>query len=65
MGIGKWKEKISNDRSTRVMQSTSFSLGDKLVAKKVEKRKIRIGDWCVFQCEPKPNHPNESKKNVL
>jgi hypothetical protein len=38
--------KLSNDRST--MQSTSFSLGDKLVAKTVEKRKIRIRDWCVF-----------------
>lgn len=53
--------KVSNDRS-RVMQSTSFSLSDKLVAKTVEKRKIRIGDCFVFQCEPNPNHPNERKQ---
>ena len=44
--------KLSNDRTTRVMQSTSFSSCDMLVTKIVEKRKIRIGDWCVFQSEP-------------
>lgn len=48
------------------MQSTSFSLGDMLVAKTVEKRKIRIGDWCVFQCEPDSSHANKRKtKRVM
>ncbi|KZS10002.1 Uncharacterized protein APZ42_025650 [Daphnia magna] len=36
-----------------------------LVAKTLEK-KIRIGDWCVFQCEPDSSHANKRKtKRVM
>lgn len=43
MGIGKWSQKvISNDRTTRVMQTTSFSLGEMLFAKTVEKERCEL-----------------------
>ena len=45
------------------MQTTRFSLGEMLVAKTVEKRKMRIGDWCVFQCEPDSSNKNKRKKH--
>ena len=56
-------ERAYNDRTTRVMQTTSFSLGEMLFAKTVEKRKMRIGDSCVFQCEPDSRNKNKIKKH--
>lgn len=44
-------KKQSNDRSKRVTQGSNFVLAQKLIVQVVEKRKIRIGDWCVFACE--------------
>jgi hypothetical protein len=45
------------------MQTTSFSLGEMLFAKTVEKRKMRIGYSCVFQCEPDSSNKNKRKKH--
>jgi len=54
--------KHSNDRTVRVMQTSNFHLRQTLVVSKVEERKIRLGDWCVFKC---PKKKGERKHKVL
>jgi hypothetical protein len=44
-------KKQSNDRLKRVTQSSNFLLAQKLIINFPEKRKIRIGDWCMFKSD--------------
>lgn len=55
-------KKQSNDRSKRVTQGHNFLLAKKLIVRVVEKRKIRIGDWCLFACE---NNSKKKKSRVM
>ncbi len=43
--------KLSNDRTLRVMQSASITERKQNIIKKVERRKVQIGEWCVFKEE--------------
>lgn len=43
--------RLSNDRILRVMQTASFVDRQNLKVKKIEKRKIKLGDWCAFKKE--------------
>jgi len=40
---------MSNDRPTRVTQTSSFVQRKRLIVTEVEKRAIRIRDWSLFQ----------------
>ncbi|EFX63864.1 hypothetical protein DAPPUDRAFT_334896 [Daphnia pulex] len=45
-------KKQSNDRLKRaITQSSNFLLAQKLIINFSEKRKIRIGDWCMFKSD--------------
>ena len=49
----------SNDRTTRVMQTSNFHLRQKLIVSKVHvMTKVWLGDWCVFKCPKKRTKEN-------
>lgn len=45
--------KLSNDRNLRVMQGATYQDRQNNVVKNVEKRSIRMADWCVFKSSDK------------
>ena len=45
--------KLSNDRTFRVMQSTNFLEKQKTIVQTVEKRRVILGDWCLFYTQDK------------
>ncbi len=47
------RRKLSSDRKLRVLQSATFKDRQKRVIKMVEKRTVRVGDWCVFKSDDK------------
>ena len=47
------RRKLSSDRKLRVMQSATFNDRQRRVIKIVEKRTVRVGDWCIFKSDDK------------
>lgn len=45
------RRKLSSDRKLRVMQAATFKDRQRRVIKAVEKRTVRVGDWCIFKSE--------------
>jgi len=45
------RRKLSSDRKLRVMQTATFKDRQRRVIKAVEKRTVRVGDWCIFKSE--------------